>query len=80
VTHKLNRFGDAGAEVFCYFLGAYEFLFQSLLVTLRHSMSSPSMSWPMQCPKPHHAPSNDAFTELIPKVRGVRACIHSLSF
>lgn len=37
-------------------------------------MRRPKMSCPMQCPKPHHAPRREAFTELIPSVRGVRAC------
>ena len=42
--------------------------------TFRRIMSIPRMSCPIQCPKPHHAPKSEARTELLPSVRGVRAC------
>ena len=42
--------------------------------TLSRSIARPRNSCPMQCPKPHQAPSSDAPTELRPIVRGVSAC------
>jgi hypothetical protein len=33
----------------------------------------PNISWPVECPKPHNAPSREALRLLLPMVRGVRA-------
>ena len=44
--------------------------------TLSSNRPSPRTSCPMQCPKPHSAPRNVAFSCPRPTVKGVKACKH----